>query len=94
MKKEENPGRMIAVFNAMSMMISSNWEGWEIHANIKGYYAKPKIHIPVENVGVFRDGKLITFCQIPHDADGAKLMKEITGAFYFALEKTRRKRNK
>ena len=93
MKEEENPGRMIAVFNAMSLMISSNWEGWEIHANIKGYCAKPKIHIPVENVGVFHDGKLITFCQIPHDADGSKLMKEITGAFSLALEKTRRKKN-
>ena len=91
MKKEENPGRMIAVFNAMSLMISSNWEGWEIHSNIKGYCAEPKIHIPVENVGVFRDGKLITFCQIPHDADGAKLMKEICGAFCLAIEQEEKK---
>lgn len=89
MKEEENPGKLLAVFNAMSLMISSNWENWEIHANVKGFCAYPKLGIPIENFGVFHCGKLIAFRCIQPAADAATLMKEIAGAFNDAQRKTR-----
>lgn len=97
MKKRRNrepdfeTARKIAVFTAMARTISENWPEWELVANVPGYGAYPRAEVPIENVGVYKAGRLKAHWLFSADVKAAKMMKEICGAFCLAIEQEEKK---
>lgn len=97
MKKRRNrepdfeTARKIAVFTAMARTISENWPEWELVANVPGYGAYPRAEVPIENVGVYKAGRLKAHWLFSADVKAAKMMREICGAFCLAIEQEEKK---
>ncbi|HAM78954.1 MAG TPA: hypothetical protein DCP61_07235 [Treponema sp.] len=83
--------RKIAVFTAMARTISENWPEWELVANVPGYGAVPSAAVPIENVGIYRSGKLLARRLLSTSGTAARMMKEICGAFCLAIEQEEKK---
>ena len=83
---EETP-RKIAVFSAMAKMISENWPGWELVANIREKEPYPGVGQAIRSVALYSGKKLMDWRMVAPESSACRIMQDISGAFAAALQR-------